>query len=404
MLSSGEAAMQVYASYQLRRDFVATAATGAHAVAGVPFDRRSSPDVLLPQFQMPRSLAWRLAQRSMERMLRSRATAALLSSSGGATQVRDLELETHIIRVTATPVRLPVYVLSFTHGTILSDDQSIVPERFTAIVGAVSGQIGAVELLSPRKAQVAAAAPFLFAGLAAESFVGGASFWSIGMESAFLAAVAGVLAGLAARRLPYNRHTAQEAALLRANDAEIEEVRAASGPAAWMDERVQRRRDDSEWLRWEETGLWGAGWDPARREEWATSLFRSQVDRARGRAKWRRQQAELEAFAEEDARRQAAKAARWGDASSAKSGHGGQVIRDPLGYYRTLGLPDARVGVATDEEIKAAFRKQAQRLHPDKHTASGDVRAAADAFRKLQVAYSVLRDERKRGAYVRGGE
>ena len=396
-LGASDAAMQVYASYDLRRDFVAAAVTGAHLARAVPLSP-GSHEAALPPFAMPRSLAWRLAQRPVEQVLRARATAALLAASGGATQVRDLELEVHFTRVAAAPVRLPAYVLSFTHGTTVAGDQSIVPERFTAVVGAVSGNIGCTELLSPRKAQLAAASPLLLLGLLGELLSGSASL-SVGMESAFFAAVAGVLAGVAARRLPYNRHTAQEAAVLRECDAA-----AASSPSSWMDERAQRSRDDAEWLRWEHTGLWGHGWDPKRRQEWAQTLFRGQVERARGRATRRRQDAEQAAAAEEEAVRHAAKAARWG--STRASGASGsaplrpQSQRDPLGYYQLLGLPAARVGVATDEEIKAAYLAQAQRLHPDKHT-HGDVAAAADAFRKLQAAYSTLRDAHKRAVYLR---
>ena len=398
-LSSSDAAMQVYASYDLRRDFVVAAVTGAHVARAVPL-AHAGVDASRPPFAMPRSLAWRLAQRPVEQLLRARATAALLGASPGATEVRDLELEVHFTRIAATPVRLPAYVLSFTHGTTVSGDQSIVPERFTAVVGAVTGRIGCTELLSPRKAQLAAASPLLLLGVLGELFGGGASL-SVGLEAAFLAGMAGLLGGLAAQRWPYNQHTQREAAVLRECDAA-----GASSPSAWMDERAQRSRDNAEWLRWEKTGLWGPGWDPKRRQEWAQTLFRAQVERARGRATRRRQDAEQAAAAEEEAVRHAAKAARWGHTRAVAGSAAGstplrpQAHRDPLGYYQVLGLPAARVGVATDEEIKAAYLAQAQVLHPDKHT-HGDVAAAADAFRKLQAAYSTLRDANKRAVYLR---
>ena len=58
-----------------------------------------------------------------------------------------------------------------------------------------------------------------------------------------------------------------------------------------------------------------------------------------------------------------------------------------------------------DDAIKAAFKKAALALHPDRHAGSGDaaaVAAAAARFQRLQSAYEVLRDARRRQAYDRG--
>ncbi len=264
------------------------------------------------------------------------------------------------------------------------------------MVGGVTGAVGAERLLSPRKAQLAAAAPAAGLGLLAQLLAAtSADAAAIGLECAFAGALAAVLAGVAAKRLPYNWYTAAEAARQRDRDAAWDATRAAAGADAWVEERLQRERDATEWQRWEETGLWR--WDAPRRAEWARTLLRQQAERARERHRWRVERAEEAAAAEENARRNAAKQARWGDdwARGSAAPRGG--AQDPLGYYRVLGLAD-RVGVATVEEIKAAFRREAQRLHPDKH-AAGDTVAAADAFRKLQAAYAVLRDERQRALY-----
>ncbi|XP_042190686.1 dnaJ homolog subfamily B member 4 isoform X1 [Callorhinchus milii] len=67
-------------------------------------------------------------------------------------------------------------------------------------------------------------------------------------------------------------------------------------------------------------------------------------------------------------------------------------------YYSTLGL--RREGVATDEEIKKAYRKQALKWHPDKNKAPG----AADRFREVAEAYEVLSDPKKREIYDQFGE
>ena len=66
-------------------------------------------------------------------------------------------------------------------------------------------------------------------------------------------------------------------------------------------------------------------------------------------------------------------------------------------YYEILGV--ARE--AGDEEIKRAYRKLAQRYHPDRNP--GD-KAAEDRFKLINEAYEVLGDPKKRAAYDRYGE
>jgi curved DNA-binding protein len=61
-------------------------------------------------------------------------------------------------------------------------------------------------------------------------------------------------------------------------------------------------------------------------------------------------------------------------------------------YYKTLGL-DRK---ATPEQIKAAFRKQARKFHPD--TNKGDAEAERK-FKELSEAYDVLGDAKKRAEY-----
>jgi len=338
----------VYASFALRRDFVASAVKGNHAAIEPSPGAARDPTALPARFQVSRALAWALARRHVEAALRAHATDALRAASG-ASAVSDLELVLSFRRVSAMPLRLPAYVISYAHGTALSDNQAIVPMRHTAVVGGASGSVAADGLLSPWRSQLAAAAPLL----AAAALAPAAS--SAGPELAFLAAIAGVLAGVAARRLPAQREAEADAARLRACDAAISKAggAAAGGPAAaWMDEGAQTNRDAAEWRRWEETGL--AHWDAARRAEWAHSLFAQQQARSQGRAARRAEQLRDSMRSEEEARREAARRDRRGEGRE-----------DPLGHYRRLGLAD-RAGLATEEEIKAAFRKEAHLLHPDK--------------------------------------
>ena len=55
---------------------------------------------------------------------------------------------------------------------------------------------------------------------------------------------------------------------------------------------------------------------------------------------------------------------------------------------------------ATADEMKAAFRKKAKELHPDRNP--GDEKAD-QRFRELNEAYDVLKDDQKRAAYDQYG-
>jgi molecular chaperone DnaJ len=60
-------------------------------------------------------------------------------------------------------------------------------------------------------------------------------------------------------------------------------------------------------------------------------------------------------------------------------------------YYEVLGVPRD----ASDEDIKRAFRKAAQRHHPDVDTSDG----AEVRFKELNEAYRILSDRQRRTAY-----
>ncbi|MCH5156850.1 MAG: molecular chaperone DnaJ [Clostridiales bacterium] len=64
-------------------------------------------------------------------------------------------------------------------------------------------------------------------------------------------------------------------------------------------------------------------------------------------------------------------------------------------YYKALGVEKN----ATQDEIKSAYRKLAKQYHPDLHP--GD-NAAAEKFKEVNEAYSVVGDPDKRAKYDRG--
>ncbi|GAB5505987.1 MAG: molecular chaperone DnaJ [Rhizobiaceae bacterium] len=65
-------------------------------------------------------------------------------------------------------------------------------------------------------------------------------------------------------------------------------------------------------------------------------------------------------------------------------------------FYETLGVSKG----ADEKELKAAFRKQAMRFHPDRNP---DDAEAERKFKEVGEAYEVLKDPQKRAAYDRFG-
>src|SRR5262247_2975263 len=66
-------------------------------------------------------------------------------------------------------------------------------------------------------------------------------------------------------------------------------------------------------------------------------------------------------------------------------------------YYETLGLSRG----ATEEQIRAAYRKLARKHHPDVNPGNKD---AEEKFKEINEAYSVLSDAQKRKQYDELGQ
>lgn len=66
-------------------------------------------------------------------------------------------------------------------------------------------------------------------------------------------------------------------------------------------------------------------------------------------------------------------------------------------YYSILGIDKN----ASDDEIKKAYRRLAQKYHPDRNSGNKE---AEQQFKKINMAYEVLSDKEKRGNYDQFGE
>lgn len=64
-------------------------------------------------------------------------------------------------------------------------------------------------------------------------------------------------------------------------------------------------------------------------------------------------------------------------------------------YYETLNIPK----IATEEEIKKAYKKMALKYHPDRNKEKG----AEEIFKQVNEAYSILSDPEKRKVYDKFG-
>ncbi|HUR37822.1 MAG TPA: DnaJ domain-containing protein, partial [Terriglobales bacterium] len=72
------------------------------------------------------------------------------------------------------------------------------------------------------------------------------------------------------------------------------------------------------------------------------------------------------------------------------------TTKEKRDYYQVLGVGRT----ATDQELKAAYRKLAMQHHPDRNP---DDPSAEDKFKEASEAYGVLSDADKRAAYDRFG-
>jgi len=410
-------ASQICASFAHRRDFVDRLLPGA-CVSFDPNDfdamdwaraRAKAPEgTVVEPFEMRRSMALSLATARMRDVARAEASEELMKKHKGATSTRDICVEFTTLSRDVYAVYHPVWYVSFEHGYVVDENANkIIQQPREAVVCGVTGLVVSDDLICDHKARALAfSAVAIPASIAAYVWPESAYFF-LG-QGALASAVAAAGAAVLARQVPKMRQDKIDA--VRVHDEERAFARAmrSVGNSEWMDESVQRRRDDAEWRRWRETDK--MRWDPDKRRAWAYSILETQIFRFRERQEMRHEMEERAHLADEAARREAEMERKYGanwkrsrgdDAHGAPSGRHPGFSRDIHGFYKTLRL-DAKLGHATEEEIKAAFRLVALETHPDK--VAGDASAkkrAAERFQLAQKAYAVLGNKFERTAYDR---
>lgn len=352
--------------------------------------------VLVERFGIKRSLAWELTTRAVREIEREKARRALMQAHGAAA-AKDvvLDIEYHGRKVRA--VRLPAYIARFTHGETQNVNNQIVDQTHTAVVCGVTGNVVVSDdIVCHNKARLIAVASCVAPAAAAALALGPESFQLLAAQTLCASAVLSTIAGIGARQIPRMRQEREEGARVADEESAFAAATRGTGggDAAWMAEPVQQRRDDVEWGRWMETDK--THWDEDKREEWAASIWQWQKIRRREREERRRLDAIRRARLEEAERADEEKSRRWGaDWRKVERVGGG---KDRRGYYKLLGLQD-KMGAATLDEIKSAFRREAMEWHPDKHQGVDAKARAAKNFRQLQKAYAVLGNRQEREVY-----
>ena len=406
----GHEASQICASFARRRDFVDALRPGACARldesgAWERVKALAPPGVEIEPFEMHRSMALPLATGRMRDAAREEAKEALKKKHQGATGATDVVVEFTTLKRKVYAVYHPVWYVDFVHGSVVDESvNKIIQQPREAVICGVTGAVVSDDLICDYKARALAFSAFAIPASIAAYLMPDSAFVILG-QGAVASAVAAAGASVVARQVPKLRQDELDAVRVRDEERAFARANRASGGAQWMDESVQRSRDDAEWRRWKETDK--MRWARDKRREWAYNILENQVFRFRERQEMRHEMEERAHLADEAARREAEKQRMRGegddedDAHRTPSGRHPGHSRDVHGFYKILRL-EARLGHATEEEIKAAFRVVALETHPDKVEGDeGAKRRAAERFHLAQKAYATLGNRDSRLAYDR---
>ena len=383
------------------------------AAAWRPESLEPIPEELQPAIAAPcmsEELAWSFVLRRIRTRCALEAIERAKATGADDEEVAAASCEVVVEKRRARLVAYPAYVFNYTFEKRYGKSGDVEDVPFTAVVAANNGVVSAVRHVCSSRSRIAGAfagglGAILFSLLSTPE-VGGA----IAAEVAVSASIASLSAGAAASRVPINAWSKIDSAR-EAVDRETlrgwEMVReSANGSLDGRSEALDWREEESfgrvwediEWRRWSQPDEW-FGWDPEQRRKWAEELHHRHVQSQLQRYEKRIEDAMSARQAEADAAREQRKREKYGDeafagsASDYRGGSARSAKSDPHGYFRTLGLDRSKpVNV---EEIKAAFRKEALKLHPDVKGTSSPTTASSpsvakndEAFQRLHHAYT----------------
>mmetsp|Transcript_11233 Transcript_11233/g.31835 ORF Transcript_11233/g.31835 Transcript_11233/m.31835 type:complete len:597 (-) Transcript_11233:689-2479(-) len=398
VLSWSDSSMQVYASYDYRRDLADAARGTLSAEDCRPLEEfesaaaRVAPSTSLPgsglrlqPAAMRKSIAWQLAYRNFIERERTWAHQQLAEQHPNANRITDINVLTRVLRRTARLVHLPVYKAVYSYGKqVNAETGENEPQQFETFIsgrrdpGCGSTGVSGEAHLSPHRAQAIVAGTAAGAGLgveAAASPLFGIDPQVFIMDNAYVAAIALAVVNLATKMagdMAKQKHHKQ----LQEHEDQEATVLSSLGPMDMAEPYELQALADTEWRRWEEVNKWE--WDPVKRQEWAEGLFRRQHRRILEQRAFRARMEEEMERKEQQAAREARRQAKWGRSSHhhhfEHNGHGsqprGRGRRDFKGYFKLLGLNESYASDLKEDDIKAAFRAAAMEWHPDKQVGS----------------------------------
>lgn len=347
---------------------------------------------------MSEDMAWSFVIRRMRQHLIRQTTR--LVAGGNQEEYAAISCSFDLQRTNARLVAYPAFIFQYEFEKRYSQSGHVEDVPFTAVLGANTGKVSAVQHLCTNKTRIAGG---LFGGLIASLYCGLSTpeLSTIAADVLASATIFSLCAGTVATRAPIRAWTMLDSEREQEDNLALkgwESVRESVGydksqePLDWReDESYSQLWEDIEWRRWAQPDEW-FGWNSTQRKEWAEQMLQRHVDSERKRYEKRIDDAMAARQAEADAAREKRKREKYGD--NAFSGNNRkQYAFDPNGYFALLGLDKSKeINV---QDIKAAFRREALKLHPDMKASVAKTNHAADeAFQKLHHAYTELLKEK----------
>lgn len=397
--------MAVYASFQHRRDLAQQAAVGKWMVPRtLPF-RGNQTEIhaqgehvgaagkewIRETWSMKSSMAWKLALLG----LRNQEKEARLERAKATDPQARVKVTLKTLTRTQRIVRAPVYLFEYQFGEKHGRAGEIVPQTFQAMVSAVDGTVAAQRHLSPPKASLVAGATVLSATGLVELLIGSPL---ASLEVGFFGAVAAAAGNVASRHFHAWKQRLEERGRFRLEEEAFDRTAEEISGRSKRDEDSMLEMEWLEWVRWMEQDK--HHWRGETRGAWAEALWKRQLSRRLQRVHHEERMEKERRIHGERMAREARHRERYGDRPQDQVGWHWRGRRDHLGYYRVLGLEEPEV--VSQEDIKKAFHSAAKKWHPDMYTAEQTKEEASYQFKRIQRAYTVLRDPEKKAMYDAG--